>query len=174
MLDRSLASGTPKNLHLFARPIIASLASSHRWWPYIRGTLALGVHFYSAAKKATYTVDDFSYSHDLISCLFSAPLLPRRAVVSWKPWVLSPLLLTTIYQNDGQMELLIWQKPSSETIYSWGWSVRTVPVTQNRAFPRLFIEVLGNTMATTAGIGPENTYINTKHKYCYVWNMAKV
>ena len=92
---------------------------------YIRGTLRLGVHFYPPAKKATYTVDDFSYSHDLISVLFSTTLLPCRAAVSWKPWVLSPLLLTTIDQDDGQVELLIWQKPSSETIYSWGWSVRT-------------------------------------------------
>lgn len=172
MVDRSPMYRSTKNLHLVAWSIIRSLAISHRGWPNIRGTLfALCIHFYSVSKKrntAFRRLQSWPHLRPLLSVLtvgfgqlhLSAAYSFYFPTMQWwvesPVWVLSPLLLTTIGQNDGQVKLLIWQKPSSETIFSWG-SVHTWSLTQSRAFPSLYKEVFGTTVSITTRARPDNT-----------------
>lgn len=130
----------------------------------------------------------------LLSCQKSNIYCGRLFLQSW-PHLMPVLYSSTSLPCSGELKALSPLSPALDHYISEWWAdgtsnltgnflgnnlqlrlkcSYTVTVTQNRAFPRLFIEVLGNTTDTTAGIRPENTYINTKLKYCYVWNVAKV
>lgn len=141
-----------------------------QWTTQYKGHISTWHPLYSVAKKPMQHLEGYSGSHDLISGVFSWtwPWLPGlKATAELHPFsyirqqlalsasplgsgklkalceFFAPLLSTTICQSDGQVDLLIWQESSSDTVPRRAERESTATAKESRAFTHLFKEKPG-------------------------------